>query len=104
MLRKTLLSVVFVLLFALVQAGIVTHEISHFQDIVSHSQQDKNTTSEHCAQCLTMAHADGAVPVSSFQSLPAATQQHWSHDHSLDYFSSHRSVYAARAPPVSIHA
>lgn len=103
MLRKTLLSFVLVLLFALVQAGIVTHEISHFQDF-KHTQQDKNTTSEHCAQCLTMANADGALPASLFGfCLPAAIQAWFDAAHLL-LVSSHHSVYAARAPPVSLHA
>lgn len=103
MLRKNFLSVVFVLLFALVQAGIVTHEISHFQDI-RHHQQDKQTTTEQCAQCLGMAHADGVLPVTvSGVQLPLA-EQHWCVAGITCAPSAHRSVYAARAPPVVIHA
>lgn len=103
MLRKSLLSVVFVLLFALVQAGIVTHEISHFQDI-RHTQQDKNTTSEHCAQCLTMAHADGGLFLDAFNLQLPVQSQNWLLATLSISPTGHQSVYTARAPPLSFQA
>lgn len=104
MLRKTLVSFVSVLLFVFVQAGFVTHEISHFQDFIKHSQQDKNTSSEYCAQCLTMAHADGAMPGTTLGfHLPMTVQVRFVSVY-LPSASCHHSVYAARAPPISIYA
>lgn len=103
MLRKIALQLVFICLFAMVQAGVVTHEISHFQDI-QHTQQDKKTSTEHCAQCLSISHAAGAIPSSAFAVYVHLPEQSWVAATQQLNFLVHYSVYAARAPPQNIQA
>jgi hypothetical protein len=102
MLRRFWVNFCLVLLFACVQMGVVTHEISHVAHPQKHSQTDKNTGSEQCEQCIA-AYAQGAHGVLShdFQIIPLATQHALSTEHVAHLASVLSSPYSARAPPVT---
>lgn len=87
-----------IFLFAFVQIGVSTHEISHFSDATQHSQQDKNTHSQ-CAQCISYAEVAGGLPVPSFTFLVDSARFTLIADHQLSFHSHHSNYYAARAPP-----
>lgn len=91
-----------VLLFACVQMGVVTHEISHVTHPQKHSQTDKNTGSEQCEQCIAYAQGAHGVLGNDFQIIPQATQHALSTEHVAHLASVLRSPYSARAPPVTL--
>lgn len=101
MLRRLSLSCVFALMFALVQMGVLTHEISHIHTATQQQQSpDKHSTTEQCAQCLAFAQvAAGSAPASIF-----VTQLHQAEFQLATAYVAHlRSVliapYSARGPP-----
>lgn len=99
MFKRLFIHVALVFLFAFAQISAITHEISHFEDVVKHSQQDQNTHSEPCEQCISFAKIAGGLP-SQIYVLPslladvigitATTTQALSQPY---------TAYAARAPP-----
>ena len=99
MIKRFGLHIALIFLFAFAQTGVVTHEISHVEDFVEHSQQDQNTHSEQCEQCISFAKIAGGLP-SQIYVLPslladvigitATTTQ---------VLSQPYTAYAARAPP-----
>ena len=104
MFKRLSIHVALVFLFAFAQLGAVTHEISHVEDLVKHSQQDpakqdKNTHSEQCEKCISFAKIAGGLLTQSFilpilqasliSSSPLQTQT----------TSQPHTAYAARAPP-----
>lgn len=104
MFKRLSIHVALVFLFAFAQIGAVTHEISHVEDLVKHSQQDpskqdKNTHSEQCEKCISFAKVAGGLVTQSFvlpnlqasfiNSSPLQTQT----------ASQPHTAYAARAPP-----
>ncbi len=104
MLQRLIAHLSLVLLFALTQIGVATHEISHITNGTQHSQpveksQQKNTVAEQCAQCLSYAKiASGILPALLItpikqSSLAEPLNQHASFQHHSS------SPYAARAPP-----
>lgn len=104
MLQRLFIHLTLVLLFALTQIGVATHEISHITERSKHSQLDdkaqpKNTAAEQCAQCISYAKvASGVLPAITLalnhQSGPALTlSAHSTVQNSLS------QPYAARAPP-----
>nr|WP_294839629.1 hypothetical protein [uncultured Methylotenera sp.] len=104
MLQRLIVHLSLVLLFALTQIGVATHEISHITNGTQHSQpveksQQKNTVAEQCAQCLSYAKiASGVlttltiIPISQPE-LIATSSAHISVQHHAN------SPYSARAPP-----
>ena len=101
MLRRLILTFMLALLFGLGQQGAVVHEISHFADINSSSQQqDKAPHSPLCEKCLSYSGLASALGVSYFMppTMAAGFEPYV-------YYSSTRlgltsAVYSARAPPV----
>ncbi|MES2547089.1 MAG: hypothetical protein V4575_05235 [Pseudomonadota bacterium] len=94
-----------VVLFAFTQMGVATHEISHFSDLIQHTQQDSKSKQDQqapnhkCEQCLGHANAASGLAASNFVfaahqsvSLPV-TDCYFSYLH-LPY-----RAYSARAPP-----
>ena len=101
MFKKLMFNFALILLFAFAQISAVTHAISHVDDDAKHHQQDKNSHSEQCGQCLSFAKIAGGIATKGFvlPSLPASFMV------SVNLQTSHSSqlltVYAARAPPIS---
>jgi len=104
MLQRLIIHLSLVLLFALTQIGVATHEISHITNGTQHSQpveksQQKNTVAEQCAQCLSYAKiASGVlttpsiIPISQ-AGLIATSSTYISFQQPLS------NPYSARAPP-----
>ena len=103
MLRRFLLSISLVFLFALGQQGAVLHEISHYSDISQNSQRPSNKaphSSSVCDKCISYGELASALAVSAFATpLLAAGYV------AIAYNSDSHSVatlpsYSARAPPL----
>lgn len=105
MLKRFFLYAVMAVLFAFSQTGIVTHEISHYQDQAQQSQPEKDQHgNEICTLCLSFAHAVGALPATAlvFHVLTASDTAFTVLAPTL--LPAVQTVYAARAPPAFIHA
>ncbi len=99
MLNRFFVHVCFVLLFAFAQIGMVAHPISHFHDLTTQSQDDKNTTAEHCQQCLSYAHADSAMVLPALILSLNVPHQSVTKITAALLASALTSTYHARAPP-----
>lgn len=100
MLKRFYLGMVMAVLFAISQAGIITHAISHYPEQTQQSQPDQDQHSnELCSLCLSFAHVAGAMPATTmlFQADTASAISITAH--ALSIFQLVRTVYAARAPP-----
>lgn len=105
MLKQLYLYVVMAVLFAFSQAGIVTHEISHYNDHTQQSQPDKKQHgNEICTLCLSFAHAVGALPATAlvFHAVTASDIAYTALVSAI--LPAVQTAYAARAPPAFIHA
>jgi hypothetical protein len=100
MLQRLALHLSLILLFALTQIGVATHEISHLTDSQQH-QQDQNHHENQCGQCLSYNHAAVAdlTPTFTFQVTPA--EQLFAVSEFASSFSTTPSFYSARAPPTN---
>lgn len=89
----------FILLFAFTQIGAVTHEISHFSDFAKHGQQDKNSQTEQCKQCI--GYAEVANGLLSQAPVLAANNAEFiaSSSYHFNFQTQLNSPYSARAPP-----
>lgn len=88
-----------ILLFAFAQIGAVTHEISHFDFAAKHHQQDENSHSEQCEQCISFAKIAGGLVALSFE-FPISQANLIGSIAPLTQASSQpNAAYAARAPP-----
>lgn len=104
MLKRWSIHFALILLFAFAQIGAVTHDISHVEDLVKHSQQDpskqdNNTHSEQCGQCISFAKIAGGLVTQIFvlpilQASFIGTSQLETQTSSQPH-----TAYAARAPP-----
>ncbi|MGB7815348.1 MAG: hypothetical protein WBL28_03245 [Methylotenera sp.] len=102
MFKRFAVHFVLIFLFAFVQIGAATHEISHFADITKQSQHDKNSHSGQCTQCISFAKVAGGLQAQTFvlpivnASFIATSSYHFSFQPHLN------TAYAARAPPQTI--
>jgi hypothetical protein len=99
MFKRFALHFVLIFMFAFAQIGASTHAISHIDDFAKHSQHDKNTHSEQCAQCLSAAQIAGGLQSQPFTFHFATAEFSASTFQQLSYSSLTRAAYAARAPP-----
>jgi hypothetical protein len=104
MLQRLFINLTLILLFALTQIGVATHEISHITNSTKHSQNDessqqKNTAAEQCAQCISYAKiSSGLLPATLTApinqiNLASTLSQH------VSFQQYSPNPYAARAPP-----
>lgn len=102
MLRRFLLSISLVLLFALGQQGAVLHEISHYSDVSQSSQRPSKAphSSSVCDKCISYGELASALAVSVFATPLLAAGYvaiaYTSDSHSAATLPS----YSARAPPL----
>ncbi len=104
MFKRLSIHIALVFLFAFAQIGAVTHEISHFEDVATHSQknssqQDQNTHSEQCGQCISFAKIIGGLVAQSFVFPSLQASFIGSTQLSTQASSQPHTAYAARAPP-----
>ncbi len=102
MLPRLILTFALALVFGLGQMGAALHEISHYADLSSasqHQKQDQAPHSDVCGQCLSYSNLANALGVSYF--TPPALAAGF--ELALFSASSHDSLalapYSARAPP-----
>lgn len=101
MLKRFSLIIWLALLFAFMQIGVVSHAISHFDQIAHQSSSDKNTNVEHCGQCIADAQSANATPPSSFNVVFLAGKFHFSSNYFAHSSGALSTSYFARAPPIS---
>ncbi|WP_082164063.1 DUF2946 family protein [Methylophilus sp. TWE2] len=106
MLKRFYVSFLLAFLFAIAQTGMVTHEISHIQELTQQqSQPDKNHQgNESCTLCISLAHAAGALTQSPQWILPPQASFLLSTAVATVDSTSRVAIYSARAPPFSISA
>ncbi|WP_026295598.1 DUF2946 family protein [Methylophilus methylotrophus] len=105
MLKRFYVSFLLAFLFAIAQTGMVTHEISHIQELTQQSQPDKNHQgNESCTLCISLAHAAGALTQSPQWSLPPQASFPLSTAIITAVSTSRVAIYSARAPPFIISA
>ncbi len=104
MFKRLSIHIALVFLFAFAQIGAVTHEISHVEDSIKHSQQapskqDQSTHSEQCEQCISFAKIAGGL-VTQCLTLPTLQASFITCTPlSTQPSSQLHTAYAARAPP-----
>lgn len=100
MLQRVVIHLSLILLFALTQMGVATHEISHLIDNKQH-QQDQNSHENQCGQCLSYSHSAVAdlAPTFTFQVTPA--ERIFVTSALTSSFSATSTCYSARAPPIT---
>jgi hypothetical protein len=98
MLKRFSSAFAFILLFAFVQMGAITHEISHYNESAQHRQQDKNTHNQ-CAQCISYAEVAGGLPAHGVTFLRDDVSFSFADTHHNSVQSPLLTHYAARAPP-----
>ena len=104
MFKRLSIHVALIFLFAFAQMGAVTHEISHFEDLVKHnqtkhSQQDQNTHGEQCEKCISFAKIAGGLVAQGFVLPILQTSFTGSSQLKTQTSSQPHTAYAARAPP-----
>lgn len=100
MLRRFILSISLIVLFAMGQQGAVLHEISHYADINPTSQQqDKAPHSPLCDKCLSYGELASALGVHYFVPPVIAASYELSAFSSSHHPSQTLLSYLARAPP-----
>lgn len=107
MFKRFSIHIALIFLFAFAQIGAVTHEISHFEDLAKHSQQDpskqdKSTYTEQCAQCISIAKIAGGLVSQSFLLPILLTSFTGTNQLETQTSSQLHTAYAARAPPYLI--
>jgi hypothetical protein len=103
MLRRYLLSFSLILLFAFGQQGAAVHEISHYADWVSASQQQQDKSAAHisfCDKCLVYGELASAINVTYFSPALLTHQFETAHYSAVSHRNPAPSAYSARAPPV----
>jgi len=99
MLQRIVIHLALILLFAFTQIGVATHEINHVVDATKHSQQDKNTTTEQCEQCISYAKVANGLQLSGFDIPEMGSALSATIGHYADFQSYLATAYTARAPP-----
>lgn len=99
MLQRFAIHLTLIFLFAFTQVGVATHEISHLTDKIQHSQQDKNSPAEQCAQCISYAEAASGLALSAFVIPVINTSLTATSSHFFSFQPYLNTAYAARAPP-----
>lgn len=107
MFQRLFLNFLLFFVFALVQIGVVTHEISHLSEHsyeAQHSNSDKNSTKEQCSQCIASAHAFSSLPSVSFAVFLNQGEFQLSTPQVAYLASVLIAPYSARAPPQALYS
>lgn len=99
MLQRAIIHLSLILVFAFTQIGVATHEISHLTNTPKHSQQDKNTATEQCGQCISYAKVANGLALSTFQTPSFAAVFTTNTPYFVSFQPLFSVAYAARAPP-----
>lgn len=104
MLQRAFIHISLILLFALTQMGVATHEISHLTENNKPHQQDKNSHESQCGQCLTYSHAATAEISHTYVFDVIPVIQVYTPEAFANSTLTTPSFYSARAPPINSQA
>lgn len=99
MLHRFFIHLGLVFLFAFTQMGIATHEISHFSELIQHSQQDKQAPNHQCEQCISHANVESGLAANVFVFAHNQSVSVHAPDSYFLFFNLQYHAYSARAPP-----
>jgi hypothetical protein len=99
MLQRAFIHICLILLFAVTQMGVATHEISHLTDKQQQRQEDNKHPQNQCEQCLTISHAANAPLAHSVVFVTTSTKQFYTFELTAGFPSRTATPYSARAPP-----
>ncbi len=105
MLQRLFLNLVLFFVFALVQIGAVTHEISHLSEHAQQTQDsnpDKKSSTDQCGQCITSAQSVSGLPSLPFAINLNQAEFQLSTTHVAFLASVLIAPYSARAPPLAL--
>ena len=100
MLQRLFVHLSLVILFALTQMGVATHEISHLNDLNQHSEQDKSAPKHQCEQCIGHADIANGLASKTFHFAVVHNESIVIDGETSHFVSTHYQAYSARAPPV----
>lgn len=99
MLHRLFIQLALIFVFATTQIGVTTHEIGHVATPEKHSQQDQNTPTEPCGQCVGYTQVASGLQ-SQFFVLPTVVAHFQAvSPYFFSALTTHQALYAARAPP-----
>jgi len=109
MFQRFLVHFCLVLLFAFTQIDIATHEISHFSDNKTQSQetrskQDKNSHDSQCEKCISYANAAASGLARALIFDVAHADNSFESGYQAGFQSTPHLAYSARAPPFQTKA
>lgn len=93
------------IIFAFVQIGVLTHEISHFGELsqqTHHSNPDKKSATDQCGQCIASAQAASGLPTQAFVLHVNQAQYQLTTPYVAYLASVLVASYSARAPPLTL--
>ncbi|MGQ0442998.1 MAG: hypothetical protein ACT4OH_06060 [Methylophilaceae bacterium] len=99
MLQRFLVHFSLVVLFALTQIGVVSHEISHFSENQTQSQQDQTSHESPCEKCIVYANAAANGLVHAFVFDVIHSKHTFEAGYQVSFQSTSSFAYRARAPP-----
>lgn len=106
MLSRVFIQLGLVLIFAITQVGVLTHEISHINELTQqsdHSNPDKDTAKEQCGQCIGSAQAASSFPTQAFVFHVNQAQYQLTTPYVAYLASVLVASYSARAPPLALN-
>ena len=99
MLQRFIVHLSLVLLFALTQMCVATHEISHLKDLTHHSQQDKKAPNHQCEQCIIHADIADGLASKTFDFAIVHGVSIAFVGFTCHFGNTNHQPYSARAPP-----
>lgn len=106
MLSRVFIQLGLVLIFAFTQIGVLTHEISHVNELTqqsNHSNPDKNAASEQCGQCIGSVQVASGLPPKAFVFNVNQAQYQLTKPYVAYLASVLVASYSARAPPLALN-
>lgn len=106
MLSRVFVQLGLVLIFALTQISVLTHEISHFNELThqsEHSNPEKNSANEQCGQCIGSVQAASGLPTQFFVFHVNQAQYQLTTPYVAYLASVLVASYSARAPPLALN-
>jgi hypothetical protein len=107
MLQRLFLNLVLFFVFALVQIGAVTHEISHLSEHAQQTQDsnpDNKSSTDQCGQCIASAQSVSGLPSQPLTVYGNQGEFQFSAPHVAYLASVLIAPYSARAPPLDLNS
>lgn len=103
MFRKVVVHLSLLVLFAFVQFGLTTHELSHYaSSAAGQSQKDKSSAAEQCSLCIGLSHVAHGMASTAIQVLATLPVFVLAIYVIVRTTTLQATPYLARAPPLSL--